>query len=68
MKRASYRDAVDFIACNDEALETDPEAMQGVATVVLVASIFGVETDKVAKDVVRLRQKFAKEEAKAVMQ
>ena len=57
LKRASYHDAVDFIAWNDESAERDPEIVSGLASVVLVASIFGTEPDKVAKDVVRLRTK-----------
>lgn len=61
MKRASYRDGIDFIACNDEALEMDPEVVAGLATVVMLASLFGVEPERVAKDVVRLRKKMAKE-------
>ena len=57
MKRASYRDAIDFIAWNDEALELDEEIVSGLATVLLVASIFGVDTTRVARDVVRLRKR-----------
>lgn len=57
VKRASYRDAIDFIACNDEPTETDPEEVRGLASVLLVASIFGVDTERVAKDVVRYRKK-----------
>lgn len=57
MKRASYRDAIDFIALNDEAAERDPELVAGFVTVVLVASIFGVEPERVAKDVVRYRER-----------
>lgn len=60
MKRASYRDGVDFIAQNDEVNERDPQVVDGLATVVMLASIFGVSTDRVARDVVRLREKLAK--------
>ncbi len=55
-KRASYRDAVDFIAQNDDAEELDPESVTGSLTVVLVASIFGTDAEHVARDVVRLRK------------
>lgn len=57
MKRASYRDAVDFIAFNDETAETDEAEVRTLASVLLVASVFGVETERVARDVVRLRKR-----------
>ena len=57
MKRASYRDAIDFIAWNDEPACTDAEEVRGLASVLLVASIFDVTTDRVATDVVRHRLK-----------
>ncbi len=60
LKRASYRDAIDFIACNDESAETDPETVQSLASVLLVACIFGTEPERVARDVVRLRAKYTK--------
>lgn len=53
MKRASYREAVRWIAANDD---TD-DLMNGhdayPVTVCLVADLFGKETEKVAADVVR---------------
>ena len=59
VKRASYRDAVDFIAWNDEpGIGADAKTIEIVAelvTVTLVASIFAVELTKVAKDVIKLR-------------
>ena len=67
MKRASYRDAIDFIAFNDEDGSDDhldEEAVKAMASVLLVASIFDVERERVARDVVRLRVKEAKAEAK----
>lgn len=60
MKRASYREAVDFIAFNDgwgDHDAYDVEAVSGVVTVGLVARIFGVENERVAADVVRSREK-----------
>ena len=61
MKRASYRDAVDFIAFNDSSDDEDPESIAGYMTVVLVASIFGVESIRVARDVARLRKNHERE-------
>jgi hypothetical protein len=63
LKRASYRDAIDFIAYNDEpgadeALEIN--GVYGMATVLLISEIFGVPQKKVAQDVVKLRIKHPK--------
>lgn len=57
MKRASYRDAIDYIACNDEPTEMNPEDVNGFATVQLVSQIFDVPSEKVAADIVKLRKK-----------
>lgn len=60
MKRASYREACDWIAQFDEAgngaSSFDEEEVAGLVTVVLLADIFDVESAKVAKDVVRRRK------------
>lgn len=64
MKRASYRNGIDFIACNDEPGEMDPDAIKGMPSVFLLAELFGVTQEKVAADVVRLRKKLAKKEQK----
>lgn len=63
MKRASYRDAVDWIARND-ALGDDEgvEELRGYISVVLIADIFGADAVRVATDVKRLRDKIEKEE------
>lgn len=57
MKRASYREAVEVIALNDEAEEMDAETVRGLASVMVVAAIFDVSTKRVAADVVRYREK-----------
>lgn len=62
MKRASYRDAVDFIAMNDESAEMDPEEVIRLASVLLVSEIFAVSRERVTRDVIRLRAKNAKED------
>lgn len=59
MKRASYRDAIDFIAqmdspADDESLE--PETVKNLVSSILVASIFDCEPIKVGTDVVRRRK------------
>jgi hypothetical protein len=70
MRRASYRNAVDFIAQNDEAGigddAYDPERVAELVTSILVADIFGVEAERVGRDVVRRREqldKFERSEA-----
>jgi len=55
MKRASYRDAIDYIAHNDDPAETDEHAVAGTVTVQLVAEIFGVSAAAVAAAVVKIR-------------
>jgi hypothetical protein len=57
MKRASYRNAVAWIALNDETTEIDPQEIRGFISVVLVADLFDVDALKVASDVVRYRMK-----------
>jgi hypothetical protein len=59
MKRASYRDAIDWIAQNDSPADEgsfDPETVQGLVSSVLIADIFDVPHIKVGRDVVRRRQ------------
>ena len=68
MKRASCREAVAWIARNDDegspdALEVD--TVRGMLTVVLTADLFGVDAERVARDVVRYRMKRAIEERAA---
>jgi hypothetical protein len=61
MKRASYRAAVRWIALNDESIEREHGVVAGLASVVLVADLFDVETDRVAREVLALRSKFDQE-------
>lgn len=66
MKRASYRDACEWIAQFDEAgngaPSYDEEEVAGLVTVVLLADIFDVESARVARDVVRRRKALYPEE------
>lgn len=60
MKRASYREAIAWIAYNDSGADDDalvPERVAELVTSVLVADIFNVETTKVGIDVVNYRRK-----------
>lgn len=56
MKRVSYREAVSFIALNDSPASSDSaDELLGYVTVVLVSEIFGVDQEKVARDVFKKR-------------
>ena len=68
MKRASYREAVQWVAENDSAGDPDaldPQVAGGLITAALVADIFGVPDAKVGEDIVRARRKANAERAKA---
>jgi hypothetical protein len=57
MRRASYRATVRWIADNDESAETDLEVIKFLPSVLLIADVFGLDHDRVARDVLRLRAK-----------
>jgi hypothetical protein len=68
MNRASYRAAIEWIALNDEAgIETADEEDQSdcerraseYVTSALIADIFGVESARVGRDVMRKRRAIA---------
>jgi len=55
-KRASYREAVRWIADNDAPADDEPvDVLAGYTTVLLVADVFGREAEDVARDVWRVR-------------
>lgn len=63
MKRASYRQAIQWIANNDSEGEADalnPEVVAYYVTSLLVADIFGVDEVRVGEDVVRARKQAKK--------
>jgi hypothetical protein len=51
-KPPSYKEAIAWIANNDEPDETDKEVLVGFISVCLVADLFHKTTDQVAEDVV----------------
>jgi len=53
--RASYRRAIEIIALNDEPSDTDVDSVEGSLTVQLVADLWGYDSYKVARAVVRFR-------------
>lgn len=57
MIRASYRAGVRWIAVNDEPAEYDAEVVAALISVLLLADLFGVEPERVARDVLRERQR-----------
>lgn len=59
MKRASYRDAIDWIAQNDSAADDnagDPAICGSLVSAVLIADIFDVSTRKVGDDIAKRRK------------
>jgi hypothetical protein len=57
MKRASYRDAVAWIALNDEPSERDLGFIADQISVVLIADVMNVDPHRIARDVIRYREK-----------
>ena len=57
MKRASYRYGIAWIAVNDEPSETELDFVKFQISVVLLADLFGLEPERVAKDVLKHRAK-----------
>ncbi len=57
MKRASYREGVAWIAENDEPTEDASEVIAYFVTSLLLADLFGVEPERVGRDVLRYRKK-----------
>lgn len=57
LKRASYREAVAWIAFNDEPSDRNPETVAEIISVVLIAELFGTTAERVAGDVIRFRDK-----------
>lgn len=59
MKRPGYREAVAWIALNDEAACVDLEEVQFQISVLLIADIFGISEERVGIDVIRYRKMLA---------
>ena len=60
MKRASYREAIAWIALNDSAGDNDaldPTRASELVSSVLIADLFDVPMEKVGEDIVRYRKK-----------
>lgn len=59
MKRAGYREAIAWIALNDDPGSPDslePDVVAAYVSSCLVADLFGVERERVGRDVVRFRK------------
>ena len=57
MQRGSYRFAVEWIALNDNAGDGDEsKQISGYLTVALLADLFGVLQERIAKDVLTFRK------------
>ena len=58
MKRASYREACAWIALNDDAATGDSEeTISGYISTLLIADLFAVEPERVARDIARARRR-----------
>lgn len=55
MKRASYREGVEWIAVNDEPAETDINVIAELISTVLLADLFGKDPMDVARAVLKVR-------------
>jgi len=63
MRRASYRQAIEWVALNDSAADGDafePEPVSYLVSAALVADIFDVPSERVGRDVVRRREQLKK--------
>lgn len=59
LKRASYREAIAWIALNDSAGDSDaldPVRASELVTAALVADLFGADESRVGADIVRYRK------------
>jgi hypothetical protein len=56
MKQPSYREAVEWIALNDDESETRVAVIEGLTTVALVADLFGRSQRTVARAVRNYRK------------
>jgi hypothetical protein len=60
MKRASYREAVRWIALNDSPGDDgglDPKIASELVTSVLIADLFDVSVERIGSDIVRERER-----------
>jgi len=60
MKRASYTEAIYWIAHNDSGADDhadDPSIVSELVSAVLVADLFDVPSDKVGRDIVKVRRR-----------
>jgi len=57
VKRASYWEGVEYIACNDNPGDDEPaDVLAGYISVVMLAVPFKVERERVAADVAKFRK------------
>lgn len=61
MKRAGYKEVLEYIAMNDEPLCLDVDIMFGMPSVQTCAIAFGKPYEQVAADVVKFRVKYKAE-------
>jgi hypothetical protein len=54
----TYRAAVKWVAENDEPHQMDVEEISSSISVLMISDLFKVDSEKVAKAIVRIRRKF----------
>lgn len=62
MKRASYREAISWIALNDDTEWTAEDEKIPSVSAVLVADLFDVEVDRVTRDIIRKLKKLERDQ------
>lgn len=62
-KRASYHEAVEWIALNDEAEDMDAESIASFVTTCLVADLWDKDTAVVAADILKFKNSKAYKDA-----
>ncbi len=55
MIKPTYKSAIEWVAFNDDVEQTDVDVISEQMTVVFISDIFGVDTSKIARDILELR-------------
>jgi hypothetical protein len=61
-QRPRYFDGVDWIACNDEPTDFEPDSIKGYTSTLLLADLFGANPYSVAVDIACRRAALRKAE------
>lgn len=67
MKRASYRHGIDWIALNDDPNDMEVKSVRTYISVLMLADLFNVTEERVAADVVKVREQVREQELAAIL-